>query len=412
MANKHLKLALGVALMLAGQAAYAQFQSAVPVPIRPAYAYPESEPATGAASIRVGDSPLYIAPFLAAGLGHDDNLFYSNVDKKGSNIYVISPGFRIDGRSDNAVFGLNYQNSVGRYTSSTDDDYVDNIANATVDLAFSRRAFMRLGWDELYGHDPRGSTDRGIATHPDKYRQEGPNVTLAYGTPGAKGRVEGYFSNLTRSYTNNRATTIGSDRSVQEFGGAFYWRVMPKTQVLLDVRRTDQSYDLPGSPFSSSERRVYAGVTWEATAQTSGTIKVGSLKKDFESDLPDFSTTGWEGLITWAPRTYSKLDFYSARYPMESTGLGSFILADASGVSWTHAWNSVFTTGVNLRYERDRYQGFDRNDDSTSVGLKAGYRFRRWLTIGAEYTHTNRNSNLDFYDFDRNFYLLTVTGTM
>lgn len=412
MAYKNVKLAVGIALMLGGPAAYAQFQSAVPVPIRPAYVYPEAPAATGAASVRMGDTPMYFTPFLAGALGHDDNLFDSNVDKKGSNIYVLSPGFRLDARDNNTVFGMGYQNSIGRYTSSSADDYVDNTTNATLDMAFSRRAFMRLGFDDIYGHDPRGSTDRGIAPNPDKYRLLGPNVTLAYGAPSAQGRVEAYFSNLTRTYLNDRSTTAGSDRATQEFGGTFYWRVMPKTQFLIDARRTDQSYELPGSPFSSSERRLYAGVSWEATAQTSGTIKVGSLKKDFESDLPDFSTTGWEGLVTWAPRTYSKFDFYSARYPTESTGLGNFILSDASGVLWTHAWSSVITTGVNLRYQRDKYQGFDRTDDSTIVGLKAGYRFRRWLTIGAEYTHTNRNSNQDFYDYDRNFYLLTLTGTL
>jgi hypothetical protein len=360
----------------------------------------------------MGDSPFYIAPYVGAGIGHDDNLFDSNVNKQGSNFWVLSPGLTLDARERSSVFHLAYQNQIGRYTSSRADNYVDNTTNVAYDAAFGPRAFMHLGFDEMYGHDPRGSTDRGIATTPDRYRLLGPNVTLAYGAPSAQGRLEGYYSNVTRTYLNNRTTTSGSDRRTEEFGGAFYWRVMPRTQVLLDVRRTDQSYDRQTSPFSSTEKRVYAGVTWEATAQTSGTIKVGSLKKDFDSDLPSFSTTGWEGLITWAPRTYSKFDFYTARYPTESTGLGSFILADASGVLWTHAWSSVLTTGVNLRYERDKYQGFDRNDDVTSVGLKAGYRFRRWLTLGAEFTHTNRNSNQNFFEYDKNFYLLSATASM
>ena len=65
-------------------------------------------------------------------------------------------------------------------------------------------------------------------------------------------------------------------------------------------------------------------------------------------------------------------------------------------------------TGVTLRYQRDDYQGFNREDDTKSLGLKVGYKFRRWLVVGAEYTFTQRDSNLNF-DYDKNFYLLTAT---
>ena len=35
---------------------------------------------------------------------------------------------------------------------------------------------------------------------------------------------------------------------------------------------------------------------------------------------------------------------------------------------------------------------------------------RRWLVVGADYTWTQRDSNLNF-DYDKNFYLLTATIT-
>jgi hypothetical protein len=67
---------------------------------------------------------------------------------------------------------------------------------------------------------------------------------------------------------------------------------------------------------------------------------------------------------------------------------------------------------VDARYTKDDYQGFDRNDKTMILGLKAGYKFRRWLTLGAEYTHTNRDSNLENFDYNRNFYLLSLTASM
>jgi len=200
---------------------------------------------------------------------------------------------------------------------------------------------------------------------------------------------------------------------MQEFGGAFYWRVMPRTYVVAEARGTNVRYDLSGSPLSADERRYYGGVTWEATAATQGTLKFGRLKRQFKNDsTPDFTGTSWEGLVTWAPRSYSKFDFYTARQTNESTGVGDFILTSIAGITWTHNWSSYLTTGVDARYQKDAFQGFDRSDRSRVLGLKAGYKFRRWLTLGAEFTRSHRDSNIETFDYDKNLYLLTATATL
>jgi len=158
--------------------------------------------------------------------------------------------------------------------------------------------------------------------------------------------------------------------------------------------------------------RYLAGVTWDATAATSGTVKAGRLEKRFDSGRPTFKGTSWEGMVTWMPRSYSKFDFYSSRSTNESTGLGNFILTDASGVVWTHGWNSLFSTAANARIQKDKYKGFDREDDITSFGLKANYKFRRWLTLGAEYQYTNRDSNIQINEYDKNLWLISAVLSM
>ena len=408
MTNKNLKTALALALLFVGASAYGQTS-----PIRPAYQYPELASAqSGAASVQLGDSPVFATPYIGLAAGRDDNLFLSPSNARSSNLYVASPGIKLDARSPGLVLQSRFQAQLGRYSGSRDDDYEDFSTYNQLDAALSQRSFLRLGYDFIRGHDPRGSTDRAISTHPDKYQLISPNATYAFGAPGAQGRVELYWSDGYKTYENNRTTTFLSDRDTRDVGGAFYWRVMPKTYVLLDLRDTEVHYRASSSPFSSEEKRYYVGVTWDATAATSGTFKAGRLKKEFDSGLPDFSGTGWEGSITWAPRTYSTLDFYTARTANEATGLGDFILSDIYGVSWNHAWSSIVSTGVNLRRQRDAYQGFARTDETTTLGLKVGYKFRRWLTLGAEYTHTKRDSNQDLFDYDKNLYLLTATATM
>jgi polysaccharide biosynthesis protein VpsM len=403
---------LVLASVFAGGFAHAQN---INIPIRPAYSFPVSSTASSGpapANIRLGESPIFLTPYLGLGVGYDDNLFLSASNEKSSSYYVVSPGFRLDARDANKVASVSYQGTIGRYGQSEDDNYVDHALRASFDMAFGRSAFLRLNGDYIRGHDPRGSTDRALAGSPDKYRLSTPGVTFAYGTPGADGRVELYYSDATKRYTNNRSTTTGSDRDTQEYGAAFYWRVMPRTYVMVEGRQTDLSYKLPNSPFSGEEQRFYAGLMWEATAATTGTVKVGQLRKRFDLGFPTYEGAAWEALITWSPRTYSKFDFYSGRYPTESTGLGRFIISEAAGVNWNHAWSTYFSTEASLRFQKDEYQGFSRNDDVTAIGLRAGYRLRRWLTLGAEYTFTKRESNSSVFDYDKNLYLLTATITM
>lgn len=408
MKKMRLQLTAACIALVAGASAMAQTAY-----VRPTYQYPKEPDVAGPASVQLGDSPFFLTPFLGTAIGYDDNLFLTPRNEKDSYLWILSPGLQLDARDPNKVIQLSYQNQIGRYSSSKDDNYVDNTARAQFDMAIDAHNFVRLGYDFILSHDPRGSTDRPIAGRPDRYRQTSPFVTYALGAPGAKGRVEVYFSDTQRHYLNNRDHTATADRDMPEYGGAFYWRVMPRTYLMAEARETDVRYDLPGQPNTADERRYYAGVVWEATAATTGTLKVGQLKRDFQDPaLKDFSGSSWEALVTWAPRTYSKFDFYSARQTNESTGLGNFILSSLAGVAWTHSWSSYVTTGVDARYQKDDYQGFDRNDKIAIVDLRAGYKFRRWLTVGAEYTFTNRNSNLDEFDYRKNLYLLTFTASM
>lgn len=376
--------------------------------IRPSYSYP-SAPVTG---VRMGDSPAYATPFVGIAVGRDDNLYQSNTNEKASTLYVVSPGIKVDARTSSAFFQGKYQTQIGRYNGSGDDDYIDHSALNQLDLKFGSRAFARVGLDYNRAHDPRGSTDRAFSSSPDRYRTIAPSATIAYGVPGAAGRVEVYANQLDKEYLNNRDVTQAADFRRSEFGGAFYWRVMPKTYAVVEARQANISYDLANSPNSGRERRYLAGVSWEATAATTGTVKFGRLTRRPDVGEPEFSGTTWEAIVSWAPRTYSTFDFYSTRQTTEASGLGRFIVTEATGVNWNHAWNSYVATGVQARFQRDEFQGFDRTDEIKSIGFRVGYKMRNWLTLGAEYNFIHRDSNNNSFEYDRNLYLLTATASM
>ena len=404
------ELKIAVATLLGGVALSAGAQNAY---VRPAYQFPPLPTGAGPASVQMGESPAFVSPHLLLGVGRDDNLFYSNTNEKSSTYYLLGPGFTLDARDANKVLQLTYEGRFGRYADSEDDNFVDHTLRAQGDFAFDRRNFLKLGLDYLRGHDPRGATDRPLSGRPDRYRSTNPFATYAFGAPGAQGRLEAYYNGSDKRYLNNFATTAASDHRTNEYGAAFYARMMPRTYVLVEARQTNIDYRLSGSPFSGDERRLYAGISWEPSAATTGTIKVGNLKREFDSPLlADFSGPSWEAIVTWAPLSYSKLDVFTTRQTNEASGLGSFILTSITGASWTHGWSSAVSTAIDVRVQKDEYQNFNRSDDTRSLGLKVAYKFRRWLTLGAEYTHIQRDSNQPAFEYDKNLYLLTATGSL
>ncbi len=160
--------------------------------------------------------------------------------------------------------------------------------------------------------------------------------------------------------------------------------------------------------------RYLVGATWEATAATTGIVKFGTMKKDFkEGARADVNTPSWDAQIQWTPLTYSKWDFILSRGWRETTpGLGDTVLATNSIVRWTHAWTSQFSTAATGSYGIDDYKGVDRNDKIPSLGLRGTYQMRRWLDIGADYSWSKRNSNVDSEDYRKNVIMLFVNATL
>jgi hypothetical protein len=380
--------------------------------IRPSYSFPAPPADSGPAAVQLGSSPFYVTPSVGFAAGHDDNVLLASTNTVSSPLYIVSPGLSVDARSAKTVLRIGYQGNFGWYTDSRQDDYANHFLTSSFDVAFDRRNFVRLGLDYTRAAEPRGSTDRPLSAEPDEYRLTTPSFIYAFGAKGARGRVEVYGDIQDKRYLNNRTFTASGDRENRTVGGAFYVRVSPTLYGVLEARGTEIRYDLT-SPNDADERRHFAGLSWEVGAATTGTLKFGRLEREFvASTVDDYSTTAWEASVTWAPRTYSRFDLVASRTTNEATGLGNFIVTDAYGLAWTHDWSSYWTTGVDVRYFKDQYQGFPRKDDTISLGLKVGYRFRRWLTFGAEYNYIERDSNFDASDYDRNRYFLTATATM
>lgn len=400
MLTRHVLAGLGAAAIIAAGPAFAQGQ----------------QPASGGpGSIPVG--PLTVYPGIDLAHGYDDNLFLRPTATSSSSFTVVSPYVRADMKTGAHKFDFGLRLDEGRYHSSPADSYTDYSLNGKAALVFSGRASLNVGAEFRHGHDARGSTDRAGSATPDEYDNAGVDGTFSYGASGARGRIEVNAGAFSRRYTNNRDTTVVSDRDTAVLGGTFYWRVMPRTELLAQVIHTNIDYALGTSTQDSTENRYLVGVKWEATAKTTGTAKFGRQTKKFDSAARQDigGTNSWDVGVRWSPLTYSVFDFVTSRQTGESTGIGDATVATSYGATWSHAWSSRLRTQAIANFSNSEFtgtSGLGRKDDTSTFGLKVAYDFRRWLRLGAEYTHTERDSNTANFNYKRNLLLFTVGATL
>lgn len=357
--------------------------------------------------------PFTAYPVLNLSFTHDDNILRQPDNEESSFVTVISPQVVLESNYRANNYLIAYLADIGRYDSSSQDNYEDHQLLAKAGLSFSSRTSLDLQFEYNEGHEGRGSTDRTILEHPDEWHSTGFGGVFAYGSRDAIGRIELEASHVDREYDNNRVVTIGADHERDIYGATFFYRVRPKTHLLFQAQRTEFDYDLSTSTLDSDEDHYFVGVKWDATAKTSGTAKLGYLKKDFDDgSRDDVSGSSWDIGVQWRPRSYSTFDFNTSRNTKESTGVGDTIIIKAIGAVWKHAWNSRFSTTAGAALSNAEYQNFQREDDYQKFSLGANYKMRRWLKFGAGYSYHDNDSDDPTQDYDRNIFMFTVGLTI
>jgi hypothetical protein len=389
---------------------------APPTPYSPsAAAAAQSGPAqTGGITLRLMGALVTVNPSLKVETRYDDNVFLSPTNRSADQVLVLTPALSLETRQANNTFALRMSTTIAQYQKNKADNYSSTNIGAFANLDLGTRLRANLSADFLEGVDPRGSNNNPLSSTPDRYRQVQGRGIFSYGAREAKGRIDFEFGQVWRNYTNNRDVTEAEDRAAGDIGATFNWRVGPKTTLLIQGKHTKVDYALTGSTLNSVEDALLAGAVWEASAKTRAAFRIGMVKKDFDDAAHASSKTlSWAGEATWSPRTYSRVNLSLNRSPAETTGgVGDYIDRTNTAASWTHDWSGRFTTEASAAYLTDAYQGVARTDNTQNYGLRATYKMRRWLSFGADYTHSNRTSDDSNFDYKRNAFMLFFNAAL
>lgn len=361
---------------------------------------------------------MNIVPTLGLSMGYDENITRANSRKQSSYFYMISPAIRVELPTDRSILALTAGLDITRYSDSKTDNsdpwYVraDWAWDASPRQDFNLFAQYQAGWDARGTGRTQGNTGL-LPVKPDKWKRWDYGGMWRYGAVGARGKLDLRAGASNLDYSNNRERTYLLDRDWYYYGGTFYWRVAPKTSLLADLLYSKINYAAPDVTNDSKETSWMLGVSWDASARTSGTIRYGDQKKKFDNpEIRDYSGPTWMASINWRPRTYSTFILTATRNTQEPDGNARYVVRQDISLAWNHDWASRFSTGVDIGYGEDDYRPDVRIDDILYWGVGAFYTLNPHFRFGASYQGYKRNSEIDQYNYRRNVYMLTLEASL
>lgn len=379
-----------------------------------------------APSFNLGGVKVY--PGLGIAEKSDSNIHISDANKQSSMITVVSPSVLFSAKQDADKYSLSYTADLGRYDQSSSDNYNDQDLLADANVSFSTRTSIRFTPDYKLGHDPVGST-YGANSTPNTWQNAGAKGVFKYGAEDAPAGFELDAGYIDLEYQDNPTVTYAYNRFISNGGAIFNYRVAPKVTTFVQINDTSLAYKDSGtaSQLNSTEQGYMLGATWEKTAQSSGSIKVGGLQKQFNSSSQSsFNLPSWEGAIKWSPVEYIKVELMSAKYPVEATWLnntgtslvGSFELVTKNSLDLAYDLTELTSVHVNAGNYSENFVGFvvgsdtSRTDVTNSFGIKAEYKIQSWLISSLEYTNAVKSSTDSIYSYNRDIVILSIRTQM
>lgn len=371
------------------------------------------------ANVRLG--PLYLTPTLDIEQLHTDNLFRTEngeIDTWGT---IVTPRVQLWAQEDLDTYSATYEMVDGYYYDSSEDDFTDHKFRLDVHKEVSASHIFDLYAKYYNLNEERGTglSEGDFAFIPDKplkYDLGGYGARYTLGNANSKGRLEFKVQTEEIKYKNFRDFTRAYDRDQDSYGVTFFYRVGGRTEALFELRRADIDYRVdtpveggPAESLDSDEDAYLVGLSWEATANTTGSVRLGAYNRSQESAVrKDKDGFQWEVELTWEPRTFTTFQVSTQRFSSETNGFGDSVDTQEHQLSWQYDWSSRISTEVRGMLARDEYPGSARQDDRYEFEARVDYNFRLWFDVGTGYRYEERSSDVDSLDYTRNEFFVDV----
>jgi hypothetical protein len=352
-------------------------------------------PVVGAAEEEWQIGPVKPRPHLDVALTYDDNVLISPANEQDDFSVTVSPGLQlVYGETGRNYVSLDYTAGLERFLRLTNQDADNHYVTFDSHLELNRLA---LGLNHAF---------RDIT---------GPNIEV-----GTRVEERQNVSHLDAEYRLSEKTAVGlnyrqefheytstnlTDFSQLEVGGAFYYQVLPKTDLFGQFNYGWVEED-GGADASYQEANL--GVRGQLTRKVTGTVKGGYQHRQFAGpiDSVDAFAAAVSLLAEFSERTAAELVLSRNINPSVTSPGNSYEATRVGLILRQKLWKEKITLALSGVYEHDDYDqlvfGTKRRDDFWDAGVEVSYEFTKWFQVGASYHHRENDSTLATVDFDQN----------
>lgn len=390
----------------------------------------------GISSDIFGDRGGRYHPFLILQEIYTDNLFATRDNKKDDFITTIAPGIwlafpanrekliSIDTTTTSAG-GLKlsrrkseasrryqtyflYSPEFTLYNDHSSKDHISHKAEAL--FQYNLNSGLSFDLIDLF-HDREEIAGNGLTDTLYRHQDNLVNFITTYAAPSGKLKLEFAYSNYDLSYKDDAVTY--RDRNDNSFGASVFYKFWPKTSLFLEYNYADIKYDTQ-SINDNVENRYFGGVTWEMTAKTKGTLKLGYTQKDFDNSTvsdPDGFSLELQAEHNLTAKSALKVNAYRKFNESDTANASSFL---TTGIDvgllqrFTEKWSGTFK----VFYETNEYNGMNRDDDYYGVSPAIRFKPKTWLFFDLGYYFYKNESNSINNEYEVNQVLLRASVSM
>lgn len=359
-------------------------------------------------SIKLSEGLLF-TPTLEVSERHDDNFRAVEDNEESSWITSVTPTFVLGAEGRKSAYQLSYSAVSDTFHSSHKDNNTDHHVNADAGYEFDSRNRLKLnaGFHKI---EDTASEDQNVEN--DKYTTSNVGGVYSFGAQTARNQIDFGANYQELRYQNSDHLNADKERDTTALNTILYHAVAPKTRALVEARHTDYDY-VSNTRLNSNNVALLAGLTWDATAKTTGTVKFGGEKKRFDdSSIDDESGGMWEVGVKWSPRTYSTFGLNTRRALDEGDNGASSIESQSTTLSWDHEWMDRLSSTVSYTYTDQDYQDITRTDKIDTFGVGLTYEMRRWLDLGVGYKYSENDSDAVGESYERNIFSISATASL
>lgn len=347
-------------------------------------------------------------PRITTQLQYEDNVRRApEQSEQSDSILIVKPILPLLWDFGKHKLDLTYKGEYGQYYDQDILNYNDHQLSSRLLLDHNNRFNTEYELGQIRDHFTPDDNNvvANLTTTSNRWQENYAKAKLSYGSASSQGQITTKLDYKQRSYINNNQQFLDVD--ITGLTNTFYYRVAPHTRIPTELSISNQDYQntTPANDPSSHEYRLLTGVTWDASAKSTAIFQLGLLERSYDNNLyKDTSILMLRLDGAWKPNTYTNITFGAIRDTQESLQANSkAYIQNHIHTEMTHMATARTAFIVGALYTKAKTDDVSAiRDDRINLRLQTKYSLLHWLKIGAGYTYTARNSDLNSLDFKSN----------